>query len=175
MPYVYKPKPCRDCGGPKDASLPRSQRSWYCKPCAEKRSIAFCIARFPCGNCRSWGEYYACADCRKAISEKQKAAAAKGAEKRRANKSGYFRPLDAERWWQSRCHSAVQAAIKRGLLPSLKSGEYACTDCGCVAHEYDHRDYARPFDVQPVCRSCNKQRGTALWPTPDRFDFKRVA
>lgn len=88
--------------------------------------------------------------------------------------SGYFRPFNAERWWQARSHSMVSAAVKKGLLPNLRTGEYACSDCGGVALEYDHRDYGRPFDVDPVCRSCNKQRGTAIWPVAERFDFKKI-
>jgi hypothetical protein len=57
-------------------------------------------------------------------------------------------------------------------LPSLKTGEYACVDCGGVALEYDHRDYGRPVEVEPVCRSCNKRRGRAKWPQPR--EFKRI-
>jgi hypothetical protein len=67
----------------------------------------------------------------------------------------------------------VAAAKKQGLLPKL-DGSIACVDCGEAAREYDHRDYARPLDVQPVCRKCNKKRGTAKWPSADQFQFKRV-
>lgn len=56
-------------------------------------------------------------------------------------------------------HQAVAAAVKRGDLPPIKS--LACTDCGKPAHDYDHRDYSKPLDVQPVCRSCNRHRGPA--------------
>jgi hypothetical protein len=37
-----------------------------------------------------------------------------------------------------------------------------CVDCGAPAVFYDHRDYDKPFDVVPVCRSCNIRRGTAM-------------
>lgn len=55
---------------------------------------------------------------------------------------------------------AVGAAIVMGLLPKL-SGSVACVDCERPAQVYDHRAYARPLDVQPVCRSCNSRRGPA--------------
>lgn len=56
-------------------------------------------------------------------------------------------------------HTAVKRAIARGDLPPAKT--LACADCGKPARDYDHRDYAKPLDVQPVCRSCNKRRGPA--------------
>lgn len=54
----------------------------------------------------------------------------------------------------------VARAISKGLLPAL-NGLVACVDCGVVATEYDHRDYNRPLDVQPVCHQCNIRRGPA--------------
>src|ERR1700722_14808754 len=58
----------------------------------------------------------------------------------------------------SKAHAKVQAAIRKGLLPRL-DGTVACVDCGCEAEVYDHREYARPLDVQPVCLACNNKRG----------------
>lgn len=58
-------------------------------------------------------------------------------------------------------HTAVARAVRKGELPLAKSCQ--CADCGRVAEQYDHRDYARPLDVQPVCRSCNFKRGPAKW------------
>ena len=57
----------------------------------------------------------------------------------------------------------VQRAIEKGVLPKL-DGSVACVDCGKPARDYDHRDYSKPLDVAPVCRSCNLRRGTALCP-----------
>lgn len=56
-------------------------------------------------------------------------------------------------------HKAVQQAIRRGEIPPAKT--LACVDCGEQARDYDHRDYAKKLEVQPVCRSCNKLRGPA--------------
>lgn len=170
MPSAYKLKPCRHCGGEKDASLPRHMRGWYCEPCKGEIYSGYARRNSDCGKCASrWN----CAECERIRKERQRAAARRGVETRRQNQSGYFRPFNAERWWQSRAHSLVQQAIKKGLLPRLKDGGYTCVDCGAEAMEYDHRDYGRPFDVDPVCRSCNKQRGTAIWPSSDRFEFAK--
>lgn len=130
---------------------------------------AYLEKRFPWW-CRQCPNPWSCATCK----EKKRERLMDSIRNRRprTDASGYFRPQDAERWWQHKSHALVQNAIKRGLLPSLKAGNYACVDCGDRALEYDHRDYGRPFDVDPVCRSCNKRRGTAKWPTAERFAFK---
>jgi hypothetical protein len=56
---------------------------------------------------------------------------------------------------------AVLKARRQGLLPAL-NGSIACVDCGEPAAHYDHRDYSKPLDVVPVCRSCNCRRGPGL-------------
>ena len=56
---------------------------------------------------------------------------------------------------------AVNRAVREGRLPPVKSK--LCVDCGAPAHDYDHRNYSRPLDVEPVCRSCNLRRGPATW------------
>jgi uncharacterized OB-fold protein len=53
------------------------------------------------------------------------------------------------------------------ILNEKKCGRLAhpstqeCVDCGRTAECYDHRDYGRPLDVEPVCRACNVIRGPA--------------
>jgi hypothetical protein len=37
-----------------------------------------------------------------------------------------------------------------------------CVDCGAQARDYDHRDYNKPLEVNPVCRRCNLRRGPAI-------------
>lgn len=56
---------------------------------------------------------------------------------------------------------AVNNAVREGALPSLSKSEIGCVDCGKRAYGYDHRDYSRHLDVEPVCRSCNARRGGA--------------
>ena len=51
-------------------------------------------------------------------------------------------------------------AVKAGKLPKVTTLD--CVDCGKPAEHYDHRDYNKPLDVEPVCRSCNKKRGPAI-------------
>jgi DNA-directed RNA polymerase subunit RPC12/RpoP len=60
----------------------------------------------------------------------------------------------------SHAHSMVQLAIRLGYIKPLS--ECVCTDCGATATDYDHRDYNKPLDVDPVCRSCNFRRGPAI-------------
>lgn len=55
---------------------------------------------------------------------------------------------------------AVRKAVRQGRLQ--RPTEFACADCGKPATEYDHRDYTKPLDVAPVCRSCNHKRGSAF-------------
>ena len=54
---------------------------------------------------------------------------------------------------------AVNKAIKEGLLEP--PSKYICLDCGGKAEVYDHRNYHKPLNVEPVCRSCNSFRGPA--------------
>jgi hypothetical protein len=56
--------------------------------------------------------------------------------------------------------AAVAKAVKEGRLPKL-DGSIPCADCGNPARAYDHREYAKPLDVTPVCRPCNVKRGPA--------------
>ena len=57
--------------------------------------------------------------------------------------------------------SQVNAAIRAGRLPAL--WHQYCVDCGAPARDYDHRDYRKPLEVDPVCRSCNKLRGPGVY------------
>lgn len=58
------------------------------------------------------------------------------------------------------CQRKVRRAIVTGQLLPLKN--QACVDCGKPAKVYDHRDYNKPLDVDPVCHSCNKLRGPGI-------------
>ncbi len=61
---------------------------------------------------------------------------------------------------QGRAGQKVRYAVKNGELINLKEIEVLCVDCGRRATMYDHQDYTKPLDVQPVCASCNYARGT---------------
>ncbi len=61
---------------------------------------------------------------------------------------------------QSKARALVTKAISEGHL--LKASAYKCVDCGWKAAQWEHRDYTKPLDVQPVCRSCNCRRGPGL-------------
>ena len=50
-----------------------------------------------------------------------------------------------------------------GLVPAIQGQK--CVDCDDWATEYDHRDYRRYMDVEPVCQLCNAKRGQGFPPT----------
>lgn len=100
--------------------------------------------------------------------------AKRGVQVRRAKYPDRFPPPGSEKYWANQAHRLVASAIRQGLLPDLKGGEYACVDCSAVATVYEHRDYSRPLDVEPTCETCNFRRGTAKWPEPGRYQFKRL-
>lgn len=66
--------------------------------------------------------------------------------------------------------SAVAKAKRKGLL--RPASEFSCTDCSAPAVDYDHRDYNKPLEVQPVCRSCNLRRGSAIPRVPPELAEK---
>lgn len=53
----------------------------------------------------------------------------------------------------------VAIAVRKGVLPRVKT--LTCVDCFKPARCYDHREYAKPLIVEPVCFSCNAKRGPA--------------
>lgn len=57
-------------------------------------------------------------------------------------------------------HQMVSLAIRLGFLPPI--AQCVCVDCGAPAKHYDHRDYSKPLDVEPVCHACNVRRGPAI-------------
>lgn len=67
---------------------------------------------------------------------------------------------------QSKAHRSVSKAIKAGQLAAL-DGSVLCVDCSKVAQVYDHRDYSKPLEVEPVCYKCNTKRGSAANYTPE--------
>ena len=65
------------------------------------------------------------------------------------------------------CRAAVaelQREAKRAVVSANlpNPGEFECVDCGKPATDYDHRYYALPVEVEPVCSGCNTKRGPAL-------------
>lgn len=79
----------------------------------------------------------------------------------RADRSRYF----------ELAHRYVDIAVRNGDLPKL-DGSVACTDCREPATEYDHRDYKKPMEVEPVCRACNQARGPGLHRDPSETGTK---
>ena len=71
------------------------------------------------------------------------------------------RPRMAHDWTgRAIAQGIVSVAVRDGRLPIAKL--FRCADCAGPASEYEHRDYNRPLDVQPICRGCNLRRGPAI-------------
>lgn len=156
-------KPCLDCGRKKEGDR---RSTLYCGTCYEARYEARAKAASLCGDCSDHSE---CEACKQIVADKAKDAALRSVQTRRKSTPGAFRPDHADKKFQVRAVNQVQMAIRKGILPRLSTGEYRCTDCSGVADTYDHRDYGKPLDVEPVCRSCNWKRGTAKWPQDEQI------
>lgn len=61
---------------------------------------------------------------------------------------------------QAQAAAAVNKAVRNGILPSVFT--LTCVDCGKPAQCYEHRDYNKPLEVEPTCKSCNTRRGPAI-------------
>ena len=109
-----------------------------------------------------------CHECSSARRERRYVGARKAVATRRERFPNWAIPQHADKTWKGMAHRYVAVAKEMGYLPKL-DGSVACVDCGAPALEYDHRDYSRPLDVDPVCKSCNRRRGTAVWPQPRIF------
>ena len=70
---------------------------------------------------------------------------------------------------RSVARSRVGNAIRKGTLS--KATQFMCVDCGKPAECWDHRDYTKPLDVDPVCRPCDVLRGPGL-PATDSPDME---
>lgn len=55
---------------------------------------------------------------------------------------------------------AMRIVKRHGPEPHISV--LTCADCGMPAHAFEHRDYFRPLDVEPVCSRCNSRRGPAI-------------
>lgn len=61
-----------------------------------------------------------------------------------------------------KARNTVWTAVWQGNLPNLRWEDVPCVDCNKRAQHWDHRDYLKPLEVDPVCASCNKKRGPGL-------------
>lgn len=59
-------------------------------------------------------------------------------------------------WAKSQVYKSVRARL---IAPA---SWLSCKDCGSQAEVYDHRDYHKPLEIEPVCKACNFKRGPGL-------------
>jgi len=61
---------------------------------------------------------------------------------------------------KQQCSNKFTYARNKGDIKPIDE-HTKCVDCGEPAEMHDHRNYYKPFEVDPVCRKCNAQRGQA--------------
>ncbi len=61
---------------------------------------------------------------------------------------------------QLQARQEVRKQVKAGKLPRPQDCE--CVLCGKPASGYDHRNYLKPLEVRPLCKSCNGKEPPAL-------------
>lgn len=83
---------------------------------------------------------------------------------REGQRNELHRARKARVFW---CHQLVAAMVRLGMLAAL-DGRVKCVDCGAVARVYEHRDYYRPMEVEPVCDRCNTRRGPGQTLPPEK-------
>lgn len=57
-------------------------------------------------------------------------------------------------------HLKIKKLIESGSMESPKGK--SCVDCGAPAVCHDLRNYSKPIEAVPVCRSCNTLRGPGI-------------
>jgi hypothetical protein len=62
----------------------------------------------------------------------------------------------------ARASRMTRRAIPKGIVLSLSKNWIKCSDCDKRATRYYHRDYNKPFEVEPVCPSCITKRIPAI-------------
>lgn len=105
--------------------------------------------------------FHNCVLCEKAISKRAhpnvKFCAKCRAEPRRAYALARRLVLNDN----EKARQLTKYAVKVGFLPHPR--EFVCVDCKRVQAEcYDHRDYSKPLEVDPVCCDCNSSRGKGV-------------
>ena len=77
---------------------------------------------------------------------------------RKERRKYYSRRIQFVQNDNQRSRMLTKYAVKIGFLPDPR--DFQCVDCRRRQAEcYDHRDYSKPLDVDPVCLSCNSSRG----------------
>ena len=76
--------------------------------------------------------------------------------------SQYCSPTCANAVGDARTDMVSRLVAKHVRAGAIKpASELVCVDCGAQGKDYDHREYLKPLQVVPVCRSCNLRRGPA--------------
>lgn len=168
----FNANPCRLCKGP-IGNRPLS--AWYCWDCnsAPKKGLNAGRRAADVEDRRPLfvGGWRACKDCRVRLQDANRKApgfveSASGDRRRIPLRCGQCNSVRThiKAAIQRKALTAVARAVQKGLLP--RASMLVCVDCGKQAEVYEHRHYGRPLQVEPVCQSCNRLRGPAVFPHP---------
>lgn len=87
----------------------------------------------------------------------------------------------SEKWAKTSRKAARHRAVGKLTRYAIRVGvlqdpsEMKCSDCGKDAQCYDHRDYNKPLEVEPVCRQCNSVRGAGIPMSTELFTGEMVS
>lgn len=154
-PSVFKhSRPCQDCGQMFTGHFNRR----YCDNCPPSHERNYANPGRPKHERAQW-----CAACGVKLERASRAhnaiyclpcgASSKSIARARMRADGRMDYNEAARL-------VTNYAVRVGFLPMPEL--YACVDCGAPAICYEHRDYNKPLDVEPVCRACNGRRGPGI-------------
>jgi hypothetical protein len=154
----YVTKNCAQCG----VEMLRQHHAIYCLACARQRQhIRVAAPERACNQDRKRLKVdgvVCCVDCRQPVERTYRNGKLLAPSRRCWDCAAL--DLTARELVRNRAMRAVQKAIAKGLL--ARPTEFTCTDCARPATRYDHREYRKPLQVEPVCGSCNVMRGSAI-------------
>lgn len=140
------PSRCKKC----DSEFPVDRRRRYCEPCATAPKI------------KTFNRLLNCLDCGCDITDRHfhtrfcMKCSANQTKRRQANYTNGHQKNDNDIGRQ-----VTKFAIRAGFL--LPPTNFICVHCNVRQAEcYDHRDYNKPLEVDPVCLSCNSSRGRGI-------------
>ena len=67
---------------------------------------------------------------------------------------GYKKRPDVQK--KDAARRLIGSVVRSGLIPP--ASRLDCVECGNMASQYHHEDYARPFHVVPLCLACHGKK-----------------
>jgi hypothetical protein len=140
-------KDCNTCG----LSYQGPHNTLHCSPCRESREVLRLTRT------RMYPDCVLCEKSLRGMHPNQKFCRRCAKSPRRA----YALAARMKGNHNEQARMLTKYAVKIGFLPHPANSR--CVDCRRVQAEcYDHRDYSKPLEVDPVCLRCNSSRGKGI-------------